>query len=307
MSTFAILVKSHAPDAPYVQRLLTSFHRHNADSIDLYLVVPDTDVPLFAPLTGPLVSLVPESDFSDHLVTEPLSGYATGYINQEIVKLAFWETGLADNYLCLDSDAEFIRDFRISDFMADDDTPYTFLSEDAELRVEPEYYAEHWQAREPRLRRIQQEIGLDEDRLLTVHGHAVFSTAVLRAFHERFLTPRNWDYADALAIAPLEPTWYSMWLQRDRTIPVIPREPVIKTFHNATQHLDYVLRGLTSDDVARGYVAVVVNSNYSRGHGVLSFGDRPAQTLASYVTAGELLRSMANRAWLTRGGRSPAS
>ena len=53
-------------------------------------------------------------------------------------------------------------------------------------------------------------------------------------------------------IAPYEPTWYTMWLQHDRTIPIVMREPVIKTFHNEMQHLDYVLRGLGPDDVARG-------------------------------------------------------
>ena len=42
-----------------------------------------------------------------------MAGLSAGYINQEIVKLCFWETGLADNYLCLDSDAEFVRDFHV--------------------------------------------------------------------------------------------------------------------------------------------------------------------------------------------------
>jgi hypothetical protein len=196
----------------------------------------------------------------------------------------------------------------VAEFMADAQTPFTFLSEDAELRVEPEYYRTHWQPREQKLRKIQETIGLETDLLLTVHGHAVFSGVVLRAFRDRFLDTRGWDYRDALAIAPYEPTWYSMWLQKDRTIPIVMREPIIKTFHDPVQHLDYVLRGITADDIARGYVAVVVNSNYSRGEGVMSVSGTPETALAAYVGVPDLARALGHRAWLAlRGRRGPTA
>jgi hypothetical protein len=303
MTSFAILVKSHGPDRDYVARLLDSFAHHNVDAVPLYLVVPAADLPAFEPLVRERVTLIREEEFSAHLTGGPVAGFSAGYINQEIVKLCFWETGLADNYLCLDSDAEFVRDFRLSDFMADATTPYTFLTDDAALIAEPAYFAEHWAVREPRLRRIQQEVGLESDRLLTVHGHAVFSATVLRAFAERFLAPRGWDYVDALAIVPLEPSWYTMWLLADRTIPIIVREPVIKTFHNPTQYLDYVLRGLATDDVARGYVGIVLNSNYSRGDGLLSLDEPRSTVVARYETGPTILRAMAARALGASGDR----
>lgn len=291
MTPFAILVKSHGPDLPYVERLLSSFERFNADGVHLYLVVPPTDLASFERFANLRITVMSESVLADHLTTEPVNGYEPGYINQEIVKLAFWETGLASNYLCMDSDGEFVREFYVSDFMADDNTPFTFLSEDAELRAEPEYYRTHWQGREPMLRRIQLEVGLEERRLLTVHGHAVFSATVLRAFRDRFLAPRHWDYIDAIAVSPFEPTWYSMWLQKDQTIPIIMREPIIKTIHASRQQLDYALRGLHNDDVARGYVAVVINSNYSRGAGLASLSDSPETVLSSFVPPAELARA----------------
>lgn len=292
MTAFAILVKSYRGDLAYAERLLNSFERHNPDGIPLHLVVPDVDLEEFAHLASLHVTLLGESAFAPHLVSEPVNGYETGYINQEIIKLAFWETGLADNYLCLDSDAEIIRDLNVNDFMHDDETPYTFLSEDAELRVEPDYYESHWRSREVLLERIRQEVGLTETRLLTVHGHAVFSARVLKGFRDRFLEPRGWDYKDALAVAPFEPTWYNMWLLKDQTIPIVMREPVIKTFHNPTQQLDYVLRGVSTEDVARGYVAIVVNSNYSRSDGLASLSDSPESALASFVTTRELFEAM---------------
>jgi hypothetical protein len=295
VSRFVILVKSHLPDLPYVERLLDSFARHNADGVDLHLVVPPDDSAAFARLAADHVVLSGEDAFAEHLTHEPVAGFSPGYINQEIVKLCFWESGAADNYLCLDSDAEFVRDFHVADFMADETTPFTFLSEDSELQAEPDYYASHWVARRERLRRIQEEIGLTDAPLRTVHGHAVFSATVLRAFRDRFLAPRGWDYVDALALAPYEPTWYSLWLQKDRTIPIVEREPVIKTFHDPTQQLDYVLRGLDADDVARGYVAVVVNSNYSRGTGLASLADAPSTVAAEHYSTGDLARAALRR------------
>ncbi len=47
-------------------------------------------------------------------------------------------------------------------------------------------------------------------------------------------------------------------------IPIEVREPLVKTFHHEGQHLEYALRGIGPDDIARGFVGVVVNSNYAR-------------------------------------------
>ncbi len=69
--------------------------------------------------------------------------------------------------------------------MFDETTPYTVLVEDNELKVEPRYYAEHWQGREAHLRRIQELVGLDDRRLLTCHGHQVFSSTVLASLKRR--------------------------------------------------------------------------------------------------------------------------
>lgn len=297
MAEFGILVKSYANDLEYTRRLMVSIDRHNADAVPVHIVVPDPDRTLFEDFENSLVTVLGEDHFSTHLTKTPAAGFAPGYINQEIIKLCFWEAGYVENYLCLDSDAEFIRDFHVSDFMFDSETPFTFLTEDSELIVEPEYYTSHWQPRAAKLAQIKDAIGVTDRRLLTVHGHAVFSAKVLRSFRDNFLQPRGWNYLDAVSMSPYEPTWYNMWLQHDHTIPIHAREPIIKTFHNATQHLEYVLRGVTKDDVARGYVAVVVNSNYSRSDGVVSFDDSPHLALASYVTTRDLLKAMRFRTY----------
>lgn len=292
---FALLVKSYGPDLPYVERLMSTIRQHNVESIPVHVVVPRVDVPAFEAVAGSDAHVIAEETFAEHLTQEPVAGFSPGYINQEIVKLAFWEAGLADAYLCVDSELEFVRDFGRDDFMADATTPFTFLSADAELQVEPAYHREHWVTRRERLRAIQRELGLDDEPLLTVHGHAVFSATVLAAFRDRFLAPRGWDYVDALALAPYEPSWYSLWLQKDGTIPIVAREPVVKTFHDPEQYLEYVVRGVGVDDVARGYVAMVLNSNYSRGDGLIGLDDGADRVAARYVSAPRLATALAAR------------
>lgn len=290
MAAFGMLLKSYAGDLEYAQRLIRSFHAHNVDELSLYCVVPEQDIPLFHELSGPNVTVMSEEPFAQYFTHEPVWGIRTGYINQEIVKLAFWESGLLDAYFCVDSDAEFVRDFTTSDFIAPDGYPFEVLVEDRELLVEPRYFRDHGQTRSEAICRIADEIGWKSPIVLTCHGHQVFSGEVLKSFRQDFLNPRGWSYLDALKVAPLEFTWYNVWLQASQVIPIHPREPWVKVFHHEDQCLEYALRGITNEDIARGYLAVVVNSNYSRGQGVVESAEPRDEVLARHMTYPDMAR-----------------
>lgn len=300
---FAMLLKSHADDFSYAKRMVESFNRFNLDKVTLYAVVPTVDLELFAPLQSDTVVLIAEEEFSEHLVDTPVHGMRPGYINQEIVKLAFWELGLAENYFCVDSDAEFIREFRVQDFMYDDKTPYSVLVEDHELEVEPKYFHQYWQSRESELRHIANLIGWTSPVIRTCHGHTVLSSTVLRSFVDEFLGPRGWDYKDALAESPYEFSWYNIWMQFAKPIPVHQREPWIKVFHHEGHHLEYLMRGITMQDIARGYLGVVVNSNYSRDLGVMNVSASKPESLARYLSYSELAGVLAAKIRDTAGRR----
>ncbi len=287
-----MLCKSYSGDLEYAQRMVKSFNEFNADGIKLFIVVPQVDLVLFEPLSGAHIEVLSERLLAHHLVDREVHSIRPGYINQEIIKLSFWELELAENYFCVDSDAEFIRPFSVADFMFDSTTPYSVLVQDLELAVEPEYFNQHWISRESELRSIAELVGLDPRVVLTCHGHTVFSAAVLKSFVEDFLTIRGWAYADALEFSPYEFTWYNLWLQKSRVIDVYPREPWIKVFHNQSQHVEYLLRGVTIDDIARGYLGVVVNSNYSRGLGVVDAGSAQEEVLATYMSYPQLVSAL---------------
>jgi hypothetical protein len=296
MHSFAMLLKTFSDDVEYANRLVASFRRYNDEGLHLFVVVPPADLPAFAPMGSDDVTVLPESELGRHLVTRPVGGMRPGYINQEIVKLSFWELGLAANYFCVDSDAVFIRPFSRADFMRDETTPYSVLVEDNELKVEPRYYREHWVGREASLRRIQQLVGLDDPIIRTCHGHTTFSATVLRSFLDDYLAPRGWSYSDVLDEAPYEFSWYNFWLQKSRAIPIHQREPLIKVFHNEDQHLEYILRGVSVDDIARGFVGLVINSNYSRDLGLVTADAPKPEALSPYLSYGEVGQLFAAKA-----------
>lgn len=131
---FAIFCKTYSGDFERFKNLINSFNRFNADNIPMYASVPESELKMFEKFKSDNVKLISDECYSEkYTVKEKINNFSTGYINQEICKLCFFETGFADNYLCVDSDAEFIRNFYISDFMHDKNTPYTVLVMDKDL------------------------------------------------------------------------------------------------------------------------------------------------------------------------------
>jgi hypothetical protein len=289
---FGILLKSYDKDFNLAERLIESFNRFNPENLQMFIVVPEIDVQQFRIFESETISILSESRLSQYLVDHEVAGIRPGYINQEIVKLSFWELGLTENYFCVDSDAVFIRPLSVNDFMLDESTPYTVLVEDNELKSEPQYFEQHWKGREPQLRRIQELIGLNDRRILTCHGHQVFAARVLGSLKRDFMEPRGWSYRDLLQESPYEFTWYNMWLQKSRVLPIEVREPLVKVVHNEGQHLEMVMRGSTIEDLARSYVAVVINSNFSRPRGGGSPHDSKVVTLARYLSYKELMAAL---------------
>jgi hypothetical protein len=270
---FALMLKSYDGDITFAERLFRSIDIHNVEHIPVYVVVPRASAATFAKIASATAVIVPEEDFSSYLSTDPVNGVRPGYVNQSIIKLAFWESSLCDNYLCLDSDAVFIRDFVVADFMSDDEIPYTILVEDNDLQVDPVYYRTFWESRKTSITKIQEVLGVDSRVMLSTHGFSIFSAKVLAELKAQFMQPQGMSYVDLLAISGYEFSWYNMFLQRHHTIPIRLREPMFKVFHHKGHHLALLAQKVTLEDLARGYIGLVVNSNYSRGYGVLGYGD----------------------------------
>lgn len=295
---FGMMLKSYEADFPLAQRMVESFNTFNSDLLPMTIVVPTQDLDLFASLANNQISVIDESVFAAHLATEPFGDMRLGYINQQIVKLAFWERDIYDDYFTVDSDLVFIRPFTREDFMFDEDTPYTILVEDNDLHVDARYRAEHWDSRSVHLQRIKEHVGLDDRRSLTCHGHQVLSSIALRSLRDDFMSPRGYTYKDLLVLSPYEFSWYNFWLQKSQVIPIMFREPVVKVLHHDGQHLEFAVRGTRLDDVAHAYLAIVVNSNFTRIWPDISPDEPTSATLSRYVPASVLVSALARKSAL---------
>lgn len=277
MHKFAFLLKTYEEDFPYAKRLLASYAKYNRENIHCYIVaLRESGKTLLDDLNDEIkknISFIAEEEWEELLTNESINGIRAGYINQEIIKLSFWEKGLCENYLCLDSDGIFIRDFYISDFMYDKDIPYSVLFEDNELKSDPYYYYCYWIKREEFLKKIQKELEFTDKKLLTCHGFQIFNRRVLEDFKAKYMQSRGYTYIDLMQISPYEFSWYNIWLQKSDVLPIHPCEQLFLYFHMKHQlYLSWIL-GRSMEDLKRSYVGIVINSSWTRGRN-LSYFDK---------------------------------
>ena len=288
MHNFCLMIKSYSKDLDHCRRLVDSINLFNVDNIFTYLVVEELDIEDFKSLETDLIAVVSMESIPVDFALTPINGISVGYINQEITKLAFWKLGLSKNYLCLDSDCKFIRPFYKSDFMFDYETPYTFLTEDRALQADNVYYEQYWVSRKESILRIVDAIGYAPEFIETCHNTQVFSGKVLDHFENSFMAKKNLSYTDVLEISPYEFSWYNFWLQKNFQQDLQKREPNFLMIHTEQMELNMRIQNINESDVARGYLGIVWNSNYSRGFGVVDGSDDRTSSLARLLTFREM-------------------
>ena len=248
-------------------RMVESVTKHNVANIPFYISVPDDEVSLFQDkLKSFPVTIFGEQDiFRANPKLDIKKLYEVpGGIRQQVIKSEFWRLGKAQNYLVLDADCVFIRDFDESDFLAKDGIPYSVIHEGRDLlqstnQFGPERTREHFLAdREPIKKAIGRQ-GITYD-----YGYAPFlwSAKVWQSFDDRYLTPNNLNFLDAILHCGSEFTWYGESLVNYQAIPIYPREQLFRHYHYENQlWIDRAL-GYTEKKLAKDYLGVVYQSNW---------------------------------------------
>ena len=287
---FAFMLKTHSPDRAFVLRLVESYHLHNNDKIQLFIVAPASDLGAFRGLECETVTLVAEEGIPTKLLKTVKKTRDTGYINQQVLKLAFHRMSMAENYLCLDSDAVFVRDFHFEDFLHKDGLPFQVLVEDKLLRVDADYFRSYWDGRSTKLGEIAVFLGIgSETNLKTCHGFQIIQSSVLRRFEDEVLSKRKLDYLDLIQEYGYEFTWYNYFLQK--TEPLIHEiEPLFHVIHTGRQLVAAQLFKPTNNDYGRGYVGVVVNGNFQHFSRPASIDRGHLLSAAAYLPTLELMR-----------------
>jgi hypothetical protein len=254
-------------DLTRARRLAASVSAHNKEKIPFYLSVPRDEVELFtSSLAGHAVNVFSEEEIlAANGALDRARVYAMkGNLRQQVIKSEFWRLGRAENYLVLDADCVFIRDFGRKDFLADGNVPYSVVHEGRDLlqataRSGPQRVRGEFLADRTGVMRAMGREGVVYD-----YGYAPFlwSRRVWSDLAERYLAPRGETFVDLVERCPSEFTWYGESLMKYRSIPLWPREQLFRHYHYEHQYwLDRKL-GITEEILARDYLGVVYQSNW---------------------------------------------
>jgi hypothetical protein len=248
-------------------KLTESIQKYNKSDIPFYISVPAEDVDLFKEHLGSFNAIIfDEKDIfkaNPKLDIEKLYSIRGG-LRQQVIKSEFWRLGISENYLVLDSDCIFIRDFDEEDFLAKDDIPYSVIHEGRDVlqateRFGPKKIRQHILAdREP----IKQALG--RTGVTYDYGYAPFlwSRKVWESLDIHYLTPKSMNFLDAVLLCGSEFTWYGESLIHFRAIPIFPREQLFKHYHYEHQLWADQILGYKEKVLAKDYLGVVYQSNW---------------------------------------------
>lgn len=262
MEKIVLFVKTYKNDLEAFTILLNSINEHNKDQIKIFVSVNDEDFTLFNNNFSSFnINLIKDSDIVTCELKNP-------WIYQQIIKSQLQKINIAENYVCLDSDSYFIKDFYESDFMIDDE-PYTVIHQQKELFSwlsinhkhivdDPRNYFEDIN------KKIMSKVGRKGICYDYGPSPTIWSNKVWKSFEEDFLKPNNIDFVDLIHEYPSEFTWYGEWLLKSKAIPLFPKEPLFKVFHYKKQYHDFIKEGHSKESIKENYLGIVMQSNWNK-------------------------------------------
>ena len=277
MLNFVLYCCTFRKDLKRTVKLVQSIQKYNKANIPFYVSVPAGDVDLFRDYLKDFnVTIFDERDIfkaNPKLDIQKLYDIRGG-LRQQVIKSEFWRLGISENYLVLDSDCIFIRDFDESDFIFSGNIPYSVIHEGRDIlqateQFGPKKIRQHFLAD-----RMPIKTALDRKGVTYDFGYAPFlwSAKVWKSLDQYYLTPNHMNFLDAVLLCGSEFTWYGESLVKFHAIPIYPREQLFKHYHYehqlwADQALGYKEKLLSQD-----YLGVVYQSNWE------SWGDYGGST-----------------------------
>lgn len=265
MKDFVLYCKSYSRDFLRLKRLLESINQFNIDHIDFYISTPRSDKDLLEKFLGKdgyiwvadedVVAANPHTDFAKYQAMP-------GGLSQQIIKSEFWRLRYAENYLCLDSDCLFIRNFYKSDFLSNNGVPYTVLHQNKELfqlAIDRGY------------EKVERDLRIEAERAKEVFDRNgpnfycapapfIWSAKVWQSLETQYLEPQGISLWDFISPELPETLIYGETLLKYRAIPLIAIEPLFRTYHYDWQYFLAKRLGETKAKVAQNYLGIIYQS-----------------------------------------------
>ncbi len=265
MKDFVLYCKSYSRDFLRLKRLLESIKQFNVDHLNFYISTPKADKDLLENVLGTegylwvadeeIVAANPRADFAKYQAMP-------GGLSQQIVKSEFWRLGLADNYLCLDSDCVFIRKFVKADFLTNDGVPYTVLHQNKELFQIATNRGQEKVERNLRVEaeRVKAVFDRQGPNFYCAPAPFIWSAKVWQSLDEQYLQPKGLTLWDFISPQLPETLIYGEALLKYRAIPLIAIEPLFRTYHYDWQYFLMKRLGETQEKLAQNYLGIIYQS-----------------------------------------------
>jgi len=273
MNNIVLYCKSYRRDFIRLQRLYESINKHNIDLIPFYISTPKSDK---NELTSRLGSsgylwIADEDILSSNKknASIPLDKIP-GSVSQAIIKSEFWRLQISHNYVCLDSDCLFIKDFYVSDFLYKKTIPYTIIYENKDyfqLAIDrgESTTVENLKRESSRVKDLFERAGQN------YYCHCppfIWSSSVWESLSKNYLEPNNltlWCLATEKKYKELifpETLIYIETLIKYNAIPLIPREQLFRVYYSSWHY--YLLKRLGEKEkkLSSNYLGVLYQSNW---------------------------------------------
>lgn len=260
MENLVLYCKSYRNDLDRVEKLANSIQKYNKDNLNFYISVPKQDLDLFKNRNLPVTEIIPDEEIYS------VSLDKRGWEQQQIVKSNFWKLGLCKNYVCIDSDSYFIKDFYQKDFIAYDDVPYTVMHEQKELFEWAHIYL-HFDP--------QEGFNKEKDEVMKLFNRhygkrwdfgpspTIWSSKVWLSLEDNYITPNNLSFNDLIKYCPSEFTWYGEALLAFKPFEILPVQPLFKVFHYPLQYIQAQEQKYTESIYKNNYYGIVLQSNFN--------------------------------------------
>lgn len=266
---FALYCKSYRGDLKRALRLAQSIDRFNLDKLPFYVSVPHTDIGLFQDFLRNTSALLIEDEAiiskNSKIDLKKLQALPGG-ISQQIVKSEFWRLGLSQAYLCLDSDAIFIKAFSTTDFLTTAGVPYTIIDEGRDLFTDSITHGKN---------QVLVNFRRESNAVKTAMGRTgkdynfgpncpVWHRRVWESLDSEYLQPRGKSLLELIVEFPHEMHWYGEALLRFKPIDLLPAQPFFKMYAYAWQLQSDLRKGIDESKLSQLYSGVTYQSAWDR-------------------------------------------
>ena len=296
MKDLVLYCKSYRRDFLRLKRLLESIQKYNIDQIPFYISTPQDQFEELQNILGSSEGYHWVSDESiiaaNPRVSQGIEKTRSGSLAQQVIKSEFWRLGIAENYVCLDSDCIFLKEFGRKSFIASDGNPYTVIYQNKE------FFQLAIDRNHPK---VEENLRLEGDRVKALFDREgpnyycpcppfIWSAKVWRSLDEKFLVSKSLTFWDISTPEHPETLLYLEALLKFQAIPLYPIEQLFRIYYYDWQF--YLLRrqGESENKLVKNYLGVIYQSNWdsdldlgSSGKSILSRTNKKLKRFFRYL------------------------